>query len=64
MTGCGARPGDHAGVTTIGSRVQPRSVLFKSGVGLDEAVDWREVEAFVRRSYGLVAPKRLAKLVA
>ena len=34
------------------------------GVGLDEAVDWREVEAFVRRSYGLVAPKRLAMLVA
>ena len=34
------------------------------GVGLDEAADWREVEAFVRRSYRLVAPKRLAKLVA
>ncbi len=33
------------------------------GVGLDEAADWREVEAFVRRSYRLVAPKRLAKLV-
>ena len=34
------------------------------GVGLDEAADWREVEAFIRRSYRLVAPKRLAKLVA
>ena len=34
------------------------------GVGLDEAADWREIEAFVRRSYQLVAPKRLAKLVA
>ena len=26
--------------------------------------DWREIEAFVRRSYRLVAPKRLAKLGA
>ena len=34
------------------------------GVGLDEASDWAEVEAFVRRSYRLIAPKRLAKLVA
>ena len=34
------------------------------GVGLDESVDWRQVEGFVRRSYRLVAPKRLAKLVA
>lgn len=34
------------------------------GVGLDEAADWREVEGFVRRSYRLVAPKRLGKLVA
>jgi hypothetical protein len=33
------------------------------GVRLDEAVDWREVEAFVRRSYRLTAPKRLAKEV-
>ena len=32
------------------------------GVGLDEAADWAEVEAFVRRSYRLIAPKRLAKL--
>jgi hypothetical protein len=32
------------------------------GVGLDEAADWGEVEAFVRRSYRLIAPKRLAKL--
>ena len=32
------------------------------GVGLDEAADWAEVDAFVRRSYRLIAPKRLAKL--
>lgn len=32
------------------------------GVGLDAAADWREVEAFVHRSYRLIAPKRLAKL--
>jgi hypothetical protein len=32
------------------------------GVGLDEAADWREVEAFVRRSYRMTAPKRLARL--
>ena len=34
------------------------------GVGLDEAAEWREIEAFVRRSYRLIAPKRLAKLMA
>jgi hypothetical protein len=34
------------------------------GVGLDAAADWREIEAFARRSYRLVAPKRLATLVA
>ena len=34
------------------------------GVGMDEAADWREIEAFVHRSYRLVAPKRLAKLMA
>jgi len=34
------------------------------GVGLEEAADWIEVEAFVHRSYRLIAPKRLAKLVA
>jgi hypothetical protein len=34
------------------------------GVGLDAAADWREVEAFVRRSYRLVAPKRFAQLMA
>ena len=34
------------------------------GVSLDEAADWREIEAFVRRSYRLIAPKRLAKLLA
>jgi hypothetical protein len=34
------------------------------GVGLDEKADWREIEAFGRRSYRLVAPKRFARLVA
>lgn len=34
------------------------------GVALPEATDWREIDAFVRRSYRLTAPKRLAKLVA
>ena len=32
------------------------------GVGLDDEADWREIEAFVRRSDRLTAPKRLAKL--
>ena len=31
------------------------------GMRLDDAPDWREVEAFVRRSYRLVAPKRRTK---
>jgi predicted DNA-binding protein (MmcQ/YjbR family) len=34
------------------------------GLGLDEGADWRKIEAFIRRSYRLVAPKRFAKLVA
>ncbi|MEQ8701060.1 MAG: MmcQ/YjbR family DNA-binding protein [Bauldia litoralis] len=34
------------------------------GIRLDAGVDWDEVEAFVRRSYRLTAPKRLAALVA
>jgi hypothetical protein len=33
-------------------------------VGLDEQTNWREIDGFVRRSYRLVAPKRLGKLVA
>ena len=33
------------------------------GVGLDDKADWREIEAFVRSSYRLIAPKRLASLV-
>ena len=33
------------------------------GVRLDGKVDWAEVEALLRRSYRLVAPKRLAALV-
>ena len=34
------------------------------GMRLDEAPDWAEVDAIVRRSYRLIAPKRLAKLIA
>lgn len=30
------------------------------GMRLDRGPDWREVEALVRRSYGLTAPRRLA----
>jgi predicted DNA-binding protein (MmcQ/YjbR family) len=33
------------------------------GVGLDEAADWLEIESFIRRSYRLVAPARLANLM-
>jgi hypothetical protein len=33
------------------------------GVNFDTASDWAEVEALVRRSYRLTAPKRLATLV-
>jgi len=58
----GRRAGDH-------HRLQPGALFIPPyfgakgwiGVGLDEAADWREVEAFVHRSYRLVAPKRLAK---
>jgi len=34
------------------------------GIWLDRQPDWDEVSAVVRRSYRLVAPKRLAALVA
>jgi hypothetical protein len=33
------------------------------GIHFDNASDWAEVEALVRRSYRLTAPKRLAVLV-
>jgi predicted DNA-binding protein (MmcQ/YjbR family) len=33
------------------------------GMRLDRRADWSEVAALVKRSYGLVAPKRLAGLV-
>jgi predicted DNA-binding protein (MmcQ/YjbR family) len=32
------------------------------GMRLDEAPDWNEVAAFVKRSYRLVAPKRLSAI--
>jgi hypothetical protein len=34
------------------------------GMRLDDGPDWSEVAAFVKRSYRLVAPKRLAKSAA
>jgi hypothetical protein len=33
------------------------------GVRLDRGTDWPEVEALIRRSYRMTAPKRLAALV-
>ena len=33
------------------------------GMRLEPAPDWAEVEALVRRSYRLIAPKKLAVLV-
>ena len=33
------------------------------GMRLDRAPDWREVEILVRRSYRLIAPKRLAAAI-
>ena len=41
---------------------RPPYVGHKGWVGmrLDRGPDWREVEALVRRSYGLTAPRRLA----
>lgn len=33
------------------------------GMRLDRRPDWQEVAGLVRRSYGLIAPKRLARLV-
>ena len=33
------------------------------GIRLEEPIDWREVEILVRRSYRLVAPKALVRLV-
>ena len=34
------------------------------GMRLDGKPDWDEVAALVKRSYGLIAPKRLAALIA
>jgi predicted DNA-binding protein (MmcQ/YjbR family) len=33
------------------------------GMRLDDRPNWREVAALVRRSYRLIAPKRLAALI-
>jgi hypothetical protein len=33
------------------------------GIRLDGGADWNEIEALIRRSYRLTAPKRLAVLV-
>ncbi len=44
----------------------PRYVGHKGWTGfhLDSATDWAEVEALVRRSYRMTAPKRLGLLVS
>jgi len=34
------------------------------GVRLDDKPDWKEVDVLVRRSYGMIAPKKLAALLA
>jgi len=34
------------------------------GFRLDDGTDWNEVEALIRRSYRMIAPKRLAVLIA
>lgn len=33
------------------------------GIWLDNAPDWADVAAHLRRSYGLIAPRKLAKLL-
>lgn len=33
------------------------------GMRLDDGPDWSEVDGIVRRSYGLIAPKKLARLL-
>ena len=63
---CAAPPGDQASLT--GARPEsffvPPYVGHKGwiGVRLDGGPDWDEVAALVRRSYRLIAPKRLAAL--
>ena len=44
----------------------PPYVGHKGWIGfrLDDGTDWSEVEALIRRSYRMTAPKRLAVLVA
>lgn len=34
------------------------------GMRLDAGPDWAEVDRVVRRSYGLIAPKKLAALIS
>jgi predicted DNA-binding protein (MmcQ/YjbR family) len=64
---CKAPPGSQA--VLVGAAPErffvPPYVGRKGWVGmrLDDAPDWNEVEMLVRRSYRLIAPKRLAALV-
>jgi predicted DNA-binding protein (MmcQ/YjbR family) len=64
---CKAPPGSQA--VLVGAALErffvPPYVGHKGWVGmrLDDAPDWDEVEMLVRRSYRLIAPKRLAALV-
>ncbi len=43
----------------------PAYVGHKGWVGmrLDDAPDWDEVTALIKRSYGLIAPKRLSSMI-
>lgn len=65
---CKAPPGSQAVLTRADPDrfFVPPYVGHKGWVGmrLDRGVDWREVGIVVQRSYRLVAPKKLAALVA
>jgi predicted DNA-binding protein (MmcQ/YjbR family) len=64
---CKAPPGSQAVLVGAAPRLffVPPYVGPKGWIGmrLDVKLDWQEVEAIVKRSYRLTAPKRLAALV-
>lgn len=65
---CKALPGSQKILVTADPKCffVPPYVGRKGWVGmrLDNKPDWTEVETVVKRSYTLVAPKRLARLVS
>jgi predicted DNA-binding protein (MmcQ/YjbR family) len=65
---CKAPPGSQAMLVAADARrfFVPPYVGSKGwiGVRLDDKPDWDEVAAVVRRSYQLIAPKKLAALVS